>query len=278
MEKAGIHLDCYRLGEITGKIAGPDGGPGDRASTSWPARRSTWARRSNWAGCSSSASGWPGSARPRPATPPTPRRSRACASSHPIVGTSPQPPGTLQAHVHLPARAAAGRRPGDRAAAHHLPPDGGGHRPALVERPEPAEHPRAHGAGRADTAVLHAPSRATCSWSPTTRRSSCTSWPTCRGEPALLEAFARRARTSTRRTAAEVFGMPADEVDDGPPPLRQSGQLRHHVRHLGLRAQPEPGDRPGGGGGLHPAVLRADAAGEGLHRGDHRDARGARDT
>ncbi len=27
MEKAGIFLDCYQLGEITGKIAGPDGGP-----------------------------------------------------------------------------------------------------------------------------------------------------------------------------------------------------------------------------------------------------------
>ena len=64
------------------------------------------------------------------------------------------------------------------------------------------------------------------------------------GEPALLEAFARGEDIHSR-TAAEVFGMPEDEVDVDAPPLRQGGQLRHHVRHLGLRAQPEPGDRAG---------------------------------
>ena len=56
------------------------------ASTSWPASSSTSARRSSWAGSSSSASDCPASARPRPATPPTPRPWRACGSSHPIVG------------------------------------------------------------------------------------------------------------------------------------------------------------------------------------------------
>ena len=38
--------------------------------------------------------------------------------------------------------------------AHRLQPDGGGHRPALVQQPQPPEHPRAHGAGRPGAARL----------------------------------------------------------------------------------------------------------------------------
>ena len=60
-------------------------------------------------------------------------------------------------------------------------------------------------------------------------------------EPACWRRSAR-ARTSTRRTAAEVFGCRGRGRQD-PSPLRQGGQLRHHVRHLGLRAQSEPGHR-----------------------------------
>ena len=112
----------------------------------------------------------PGSARPRPATPPTRRRWRALRDSHPIVGhlLNHRELSKLMSTYLLALPQV--RRSRHRPAAHHLQPDRGRHRAAVVERPQPAEHPGAHGAGRADPAVLRAPSRATCWWWPTTRR------------------------------------------------------------------------------------------------------------
>ena len=54
------------------------------------------------------------------------------------------------------------------------------------------------------------------------------------------------------------------------PSLRQSRELRHHVRYLVVRLGLEPGNRPRGGGSLHPALLRAHAARACLHRRHHR--------
>ena len=53
--------------------------------------------------------------------------------------------------------------------------------------------------------------RDTCSSRPTIRRSSCGSWRTCREDPALLQAFHEGADIH-RATAAEIFGVPPEEV------------------------------------------------------------------
>ena len=53
--------------------------------------------------------------------------------------------------------------------------------------------------------------------------------------PGAERGLPRTARTSTRSPPSQVFGVPVDGMDpDGPPP-RQGDQLRHHLRHLGLR-------------------------------------------
>ena len=62
------------------------------------------------------------------------------------------------------------------------------------------------------TAVLQRPSRATCWWSSDYSQIELHIMAHLAGEPALLEALAR-GEDIHRRTAAEVFGMPADEVD-----------------------------------------------------------------
>ena len=100
----------------------------------------------------------------------------------------------------------------DGQAAYHLPPDGGGHRAALVERPEPAEHPRPH--------ALWAPRSGSASRAEPGNLLVVADYSQIElhimahlsGEPALLEALARGEDIHCR-TAAEVFGMPADEVD-----------------------------------------------------------------
>ena len=53
----------------------------------------------------------------------------------------------------------------------------------------------------------------------------------------------------------------------GPPP-RQGHQLRHHLRHLGLRPRQPARHRPPGGGGLHQDLLRAVPRHPRLHGGD----------
>ena len=55
-----------------------------------------------------------------------------------------------QAALHLRRRAAAAARPAHGPPAHHLPAGGRGDRAALVDRPEPPEHPHPHRAGAQD--------------------------------------------------------------------------------------------------------------------------------
>ena len=104
--------------------------------------------------------------------------------------------------------ALVGRR---RAYSHHAAPGAGGHRAAVVLRPEPAEHSHAHRAGQADSAGPSWPSRAGCWCRPTTARSSCGFWRTSRGDEGLIAAFAEAADVHAR-TAAEVFGVAGGQV------------------------------------------------------------------
>ena len=100
----------------------------------------------------------------------------------------------------------------DGADPHHLQPDRGRHRPALLHRPQPAEHPDPHRGGPAHPpgvrgrGGLRAPARP-----PTTARSRCASWRTCRADDALIEAFNSGADFHAA-TASSVFDVPLDEV------------------------------------------------------------------
>ena len=170
MEEVGIHLDCYRLGEITGKIqdqmeeletriyelAGEQfnlGSPQQLGRMLFE-RLGLPRQRKTKTGYSTDA-----------------KTLEALRDSHPIVGDISQPPRALQAHVHLPAGAAAGRRPGHRTAAHHLQPDGRGHRPALLERSRTCRtSPCAPRWGRRSRQCFTAGAGQRCWSSPTTRR------------------------------------------------------------------------------------------------------------
>ncbi len=73
----------------------------------------------------------------------------------PHRGGPPRLPGAGEAQVHLPGRPSAARRSGDRPHPHDLQPGRGGHRPALVGRPQPPEHPGPGRAGAPDPEGLH---------------------------------------------------------------------------------------------------------------------------
>ena len=76
--------------------------------------------------------------------------------------------------------------------------------------------------------------RAGASSPPTIRRSSCGSWRTCPATTGLLNAFAED-RDIHQATAAEVFGMPLEQVTRGPAALREDDQLRPDLRHVRVR-------------------------------------------
>ena len=211
MESAGIYLDCYRLGEITGKIQDQMEGletciyelAGEKFNLGSPQqlgrvlfeRLGLPRQRKTKTGYSTDA-----------------KTLEACASSHPIVGhlLNHRELSKLMSTYLLALPQCVDPR--DRAAAHHLPPDRGRHRPALVERPQPAEHPRAHRAGRPDPAVLHGRAGQPAGGRRLLADRAAHHGPPVRGAGAARGA-SPGARTSTRRTAAEVFGMAEDEVD-----------------------------------------------------------------
>ena len=143
MERAGIHLDCYRLGEITGKIqdqmeeleasiyelAGEQfnlGSPQQLGRILFE-RLGLARQRKTKTGYSTDA-----------------KTLEALRDSHPIVEhlLSHRELSKLMSTYLLALPQVVD--PEHRPAAHHLQPDGGRHRAALVERPQPAEHPRPH--------------------------------------------------------------------------------------------------------------------------------------
>ena len=74
--------------------------------------------------------------------------------------------------------------------------------------------------------------------------------------PALQQAF-RDGLDIHAMTASEMFGVPVKDMPARGAPPRQGDQLRHHLRHLGLRPR-QPARHPARGGRrLHQEVLRA---------------------
>ena len=96
------------------------------------------------------------------------------AAAHPRLALD------AEAEGHLRRRAARPREPEDRPRAHQLQPGRGRDGSAQQLRPEPAEHPRADRARPWRSAARSSRTPAACSSRPTTRRSSCGCWRTCR--------------------------------------------------------------------------------------------------
>ena len=58
-------------------------------------------------------------------------------------------------------------------------------------------------------------------------------------------------------TASEMFGVPVKDMPTRNPPPRQGDQLRHHLRHLGLRPRQPARHRAQRGRRLHQEIFRA---------------------
>ena len=106
--------------------------------------------------------------------------------------------------------------PLDRPAAHDLPPGRGVDRAALARptRTSRTSPSAPSSGGKIRHAFVAGDRRTRCCWPPTTARSSCASWPTCRATCTSSEAFERRADIH-RETAARVLHKdPADVTAD----------------------------------------------------------------
>jgi hypothetical protein len=101
------------------------------------------------------AAGLPVVKRPRRAPPPTWTCSSSSPPGPPPADAADGVPAAGEAAQHLRGGAAADGEPGDGAHPHLVQPDGGGDGAALLQRPQPAEHPHPHGAGRGDPPRLH---------------------------------------------------------------------------------------------------------------------------
>ena len=162
--------------------------------------------------------------------------------------------------------------PGDRPAAHVVQPGGRGDRAAVVERPQPAEHPHPHRARAAHPRGLRRQARARAGLgrllADRAARPRALS-----GDPALLDAF-RAGEDIHQRTAAEVFGVPPDVGDRRAAPHRQDDQLRPRVRPDRLRPGPGAAHPARAGASVHRQLLRALRRRARVHGA--RDRRGAR--
>ncbi len=98
--------------------------------------------------------------------------------------------------------------------------------------------------------------KGTCSSRRTIRKLSCACWPT---SLTFRSSGARSPKVSTftPMTASEMFGVPVLEHAVRRAAAREGDQLRHHLRHLGVRARQPAQHRARGSGRLHQDLLRA---------------------
>ena len=203
----------------------------------------------------------------RPRARPDPRRARDRRQGRELARAD-------QAQEHLPRRAARADRPRDRSHPHHLQPGRDDHRAPLEHQPEPPEHPDPLGDRAAGASAASWPSGATGCCPPTTTRWSFGCWRTSPNEDVLREIFASGDDVH-RETAAEVLAISPGRGRPGGALEGEDGQLRDRLRAVRVRARRPPADLPRGGGGLHPALLRAIPGREAVHRRDDREG-GAR--
>ena len=211
MEAVGVAIDPYRLGEITARVR--DRIDELRDVIIRAGRRPVHHRlaRSSSPRCSSRASACSRRARARPATRPTPACCKTLRDQHaivPLIEEWRELTKLLNTYLEpLPARIDPRTGRLHTTFNQTVAPD----RPPLELQPEPAEHPDPHRARRRDPRLLRRRARACGWWSPTTRRSSCASWPSSPRSRRCIDAY-RRGEDVHRVTAAAVAGIPVEEV------------------------------------------------------------------
>ena len=197
------------------------------------------------------------------------RRARAAgdplrARDHPQDRALPR---ADQARADLPRRAARLHRR-RRAHAHDVPADQRRHRPAVVDQPEPAEHPDPHRDRPRDPRLLHRRARQRAAQ----RR-------LLAGRAARARAHRRRGRAArdlqARRGRAHRDGVggvraPARAARRRHALEGQDGQLRDRLRPQRLRARRPPADRAGGGAGVHRPLPGALPGRRAVHEGRRR--------
>ena len=151
--------------------------------------------------------------------------------------------------------------------------DGRGHRPAVLLRPQPAEHPGPHPARRGDpTGFVPAPGCrfVVADYSQIELRLMAH----LSGDPAFIEAF-EQGGDIHRQTAAIIFGVPLEQVTAE---MRARAKTINFATIYGqgaVRAVPAARHHAGRGEGVHPPVLRALRRGARLPRPHHGRGAGA---
>ena len=141
---------------------------------------------------------------------------------------------------------------------HHLQPDHRGHRPAVVDRPEPAEHPDPHRRGPPDPAGLRRRRRATkalltADYSQIEMRIMAH----LSEDEALIGRVRSRGTTSTRRPRPGCSTSRPSEVDARDARQDQGDELRPRLRAVRLRAVAAARHSARRGPRAHGRVLRA---------------------
>ncbi len=176
-----------------------------------------------------------------------------------------------EARLDLPRRAAGADRR-RRPPPHDVQPGDRGDRPALLDQPEPAEHPDPHAARPRDPRLLRRRARQPADLGrllagraadprPHRRRGGPEGHlPSRRGRPYRDRGGdpARAAGPARRRLALEG----------------EDGQLRDRLRALGLRPRRPLADPARGGAGVHRSLPRRLPSGAGVHRLDDRAGHG----
>ena len=158
-----------------------------------------------------------------------------------------------EARQHLRRAAPDLRQPAHRPRPHDVPPDGRRDRAAVLERPEPPEHPRAQRGGPRHPRGLRArggledglgrlqPDRAAAARPP-------------RRRPGPPGGVSRRGRRPPR-DGREDLRPRAVGGDARDARAREGDQLRHHLRHGPAAARRRDGRHAGRGRALHRGVL-----------------------
>ncbi len=172
---------------------------------------------------------------------------RSIRGEHEIVGGDRGVARVLEAPQHVPRPAADAHLRGRRSAAHDLQPGGRRHRPALHVEPEPAVDPDPHRARAPDPLRVRRGGRPAPSLG--------------RLQPGrAADPRARVGRAGAAGGVRERRGHPhahrgrgarqgSGHADEGRAQRREDGQLRDHLRHLGLRPRREPRDPARAGAG-----------------------------
>ena len=200
------------------------------------------------------------------------RRARGARPRPRAAAEDPRLPVGAEAQVHLRRRPARARQPRDRPHPRVLQPDGGGHRPHLVLRSEPPEHPHPHRRGPAHPRGLRGRARATSCSPPTTARSSSGSSRTSRRTRPSSTPSAG-GRTSTTAPRARSSG-PSPPVP--PDEQRRISKMVNYALLYGKTAftlAKDIGVSRQGGGDLHRRLLRPLSRGAVVHRRDDRAGR-----